>query len=82
MYLESTEKKLKIGNGFPQTSQSHKTLYVIMKEETQKNPIKYEYLIGFDDFNGESNPEICNSKRQDKNKIDYTGLVARAYSRK
>jgi hypothetical protein len=57
-------------------------LYVIMKEETQKNPIKYEYLIGFDNYNGESNPEICNSKRQDKNKIDYTGLVARAYSRK
>ena len=50
-----------------------------MKDET---PIKYEYLTGFDYFNENFNPQICNSKMQDKNKIDYTGLVARACSRK
>lgn len=51
--------------------------------EENNKPTKYEYVIGFDNYTGEVvTPQTCNSKIQDKNEIDYTGLVCSFYSRK
>ncbi|AUX16975.1 hypothetical protein AQ623_00625 [Flavobacterium columnare] len=47
LYLETLVKKQKIGTGFPQTSQSHKTLYDSFPQQIAKvEAIKYIKNIG------------------------------------